>query len=544
MIIGMLAVNPIAEEVPVRADSGGTRRDGSGRNVAFPVVDVFAGPGGLGEGFALSSDENGKPCFNSVVSIERDIFSHQTLLLRHFVRQFPEGEAPDDYYTFLKGGMTREELYGLHPQAHAHAAASALCISLGPESHTEVKKIIRDRIGESRRWALVGGPPCQAYSLVGRSRMMGRTDFAQDERHTLYLEYLRIIVDHRPPVFVMENVKGLLSATIDGKSAITRIVRDLSHPGTAIPGTPDDLSYKLYSLTEQDMAEEDVDPRLFVVRAEEYGIPQARHRMFIVGIRGDLKVRPGSLKKMIAPTVQETIGSLPSIRSGLSKAKDSPNAWLSELRAISNMNVRRQLNGAAYAGDIAKALDFDNLIEVSSPRAISSSQYDMRKPAHDVLRSLYDSRLSVLTAHEARSHMASDLRRYLYAATFAEKTGRSPKLADFPTVLLPDHKNVEEGRTGKMFSDRFRVQVAGQVSTTITSHISKDGHYFIHYDPAQCRSLTVREAARLQTFPDNYFFAGPRTEQYHQVGNAVPPQLAKQIADIVVEVLRAVPDDK
>jgi DNA (cytosine-5)-methyltransferase 1 len=540
----MLAVDPIIEEFPARADSVADQRGLSWRSTAFPVVDVFAGPGGLGEGFSLSSGEKGRPCFNSVVSIERDAFSHQTLLLRHFIRQFPEGEAPDEYYTFLKGGMTREEMYRLHPEAHAHAVSSALRISLGPESHTEVKKIISDRVGRSRRWALVGGPPCQAYSLVGRSRMMGRKDFAEDERHTLYLEYLRIIVDHRPPVFVMENVKGLLSATIDGKSAITRIVRDLSHPGTAIPGAPDDLSYKLYSLTEQDMAEEDVDPRLFVVRAEEYGIPQARHRMFIVGIRGDLKVRPGSLRKMIAPTVQATIGSLPSIRSGLSKAKDSPAAWLSELRAISSMNVHRQLNGAVYAGDIANALDFRNLIEVSSPRAISSSQYSMRKPAHDVLRSLYDGRLSVLTAHEARSHMASDLRRYLYAATFAEKTGRSPKLADFPTSLLPDHKNVEEGRTGKMFSDRFRVQLAGHVSTTITSHISKDGHYFIHYDPAQCRSLTVREAARLQTFPDNYFFAGPRTEQYHQVGNAVPPQLARQIADIVAEVLHAVPDDQ
>jgi DNA (cytosine-5)-methyltransferase 1 len=539
----MLAVDPIIE-FPARADTGAVQRDQPWRSAAFPVVDVFAGPGGLGEGFSLSLDAKGRPNFNGVVSIERDIFSHQTLLLRHFLRQFPEGEAPDDYYTFLKGGMTREEMYRLHPLAHAHAAASALRISLGPESHAEVKKIIRDRVGESRRWALVGGPPCQAYSLVGRSRMMGRKDFAEDERHTLYLEYLRIIVDHRPPVFVMENVKGLLSATIDGKSAITRIVRDLSHPGTAIPGAPDDLSYKLYSLTERDMAEGDVDPRLFVVRAEEHGIPQARHRMFIVGIRSDLKVRPGSLKKMAAPTVQETIGSLPSIRSGLSKAKDSPGAWLTELRAISSMNVRRQLNGAVYAGDVAKALDFRNLIEVSSPRAISSSRYVMRKPTHDVLRSLYDDRLSVLTAHEARSHMASDLRRYLYAATFAEKTGRSPKLADFPTSLLPDHRNVEEGRTGKMFSDRFRVQLAGHVSTTITSHISKDGHYFIHYDPAQCRSLTVREAARLQTFPDNYFFAGPRTEQYHQVGNAVPPQLARQIADIVAEVLHAVPDDQ
>jgi DNA (cytosine-5)-methyltransferase 1 len=157
-----------------------------------------------------------------------------------------------------------------------------------------------------------------------------------------------------------------------------------------------------------------------------------------------------------------------------------------------------------------------------------------------VLRSVYDDRLTVLNAHEARSHMASDLRRYLYAAIFARETGRSPKLSDFPRTLLPNHQNVEEGRNGKMFSDRFRVQLANHVSTTITSHISKDGHYFIHYDPAQCRTLTVREAARLQTFPDNYFFAGPRTAQYHQIGNAVPPQLAQQIAVIVADVLDSI----
>ncbi len=540
--MGMYAGGRTREEMLVRGRE--QRGQAQQRFPAYKVVDLFAGPGGLGEGFASSVDEKGCSRFTSVVSIERDEFSHQTLLLRHFIRQFPEGEVPDDYYAFLAGDISRDQLYRRYPAAHRHAASSALQISLGSESHAQVQEIIRERIGGSRRWALVGGPPCQAYSLVGRSRMMGRSDFEKDERHTLYLEYLRIIADHRPPVFVMENVKGLLSATIEGKSAIARIVRDLSRPNTAIPDAPSDLTYRLYSLAEEDMADEEVDPRLFVVRAEEYGIPQARHRMFIVGIRSDLNVRPGVLKKMAAPTVQETIGSLPSIRSGLSKEKDSATAWLSELRAISSMNVRRQLNGATYAGEVARALDFRNLIEVKSPRAVSSARYPMRRPAHDVLRSLYDERLSVLTAHEARSHMASDLRRYLYAATFAQKTGRSPKLADFPESLLPEHRNVELGRSGKMFSDRFRVQLADHVSTTITSHISKDGHYFIHYDPAQCRSLTVREAARLQTFPDNYFFAGPRTAQYHQVGNAVPPQLAKQIAEIVAQVLDSIREDR
>jgi DNA (cytosine-5)-methyltransferase 1 len=138
--------------------------------------------------------------------------------------------------------------------------------------------------------------------------------------------------------------------------------------------------------------------------------------------------------------------------------------------------------------------------------------------------------------------MASDLRRYMYASVFAEVVRRSPKLSDFPDSLLPEHANVEQGRAGGMFSDRFRVQLPDQVATTITSHISKDGHYFIHYDPLQCRSLTVREAARLQTFPDNYRFEGPRTSQYHQVGNAVPPYLAGQIAAIIADALDSMND--
>ena len=400
-------------------------------------------------------------------------------------------------------------------------------------------KFNKNSLGENN-WVLLGGPPCQAYSLAGRSRMKKHPQLEKDERRYLYREYLKTIVDHSPPVFVMENVKGLLSTRIEGKLIIDEIRKDLSNPGQAVGEGQSNLRYRLYSLSCVGEITEDIDSKSFLVKAEKYGIPQARHRVFILGIRHDLDIKPSTLTESDSPTVQNIICSMPKIRSGVSKKQDSVELWKKILVAGGQLSwifpdeekgkrIKKEIQSAVKK---IKTLNF------------SRSSRKLARPRTKWAHEWYcDERMKFITCHESRSHMESDLYRYLFVSSYGAALGVSPKLADFPKGLLPAHENANADGNTEMFSDRFRVQIQSKVSTTITSHISKDGHYFIHYDPSQCRSLTVREAARLQTFPDNYYFEGPRTSQYHQVGNAVPPYLAYQIAQIVKEILDQVPED-
>ena len=510
----------------------------------YPVVDLFAGPGGLGEGFALCKDLYGIYRFRNVVSIEKDVFAHRTLLLRHFVRSFGPGRIPPGYYDYLLGKMTREELFVRHASNFEEAQHSALKISLGSDIENLVFDVIKKNIGGSPRWVLIGGPPCQAYSIAGRSRMSGNPEFEKDERHFLYREYLKIICVHKPPVFLMENVKGLLSSRVNGEMMINRIINDLQRPEDALYDLPDGVRYKLWPLTGSELFNRDYEPRDYLIKSELYGVPQARHRMFILGIRCDINLRPGRLIPRKAPKVCEMIGDLPAIRSGISRQTDSFDEWKKVISGTET-RIRKSLwSGRSEAVDILMQIR-EILNTGEMPEHRKAVEYSGRSDCiHDVMESILDPELKVLTGHETRSHMAADLQRYLFAAVFTQIMGYSPKLADFPETLLPDHRNVESGRAGQMFADRFRVQLPDSVATTITSHISKDGHYYIHYDPLQCRSLTVREAARLQTFPDNYHFEGPRSSQYQQIGNAVPPYLARQIADVVAEVMDRVPNGK
>jgi DNA (cytosine-5)-methyltransferase 1 len=502
---------------------------------SYPVIDLFAGPGGLGEGFAsLRRPSNpDQYAFKTTISIEKDPVAHRTLQLRHFFRQFTLASVPDDYYRYLEGSITLEELYGRYPEAASHAKETAWLCTLGEEPYDNVKSRISDALDGQRKWALVGGPPCQAYSKAGRSRMRGNPDFEEDPRHFLYKEYLQIIIDHKPPVFVMENVKGIISSKIQGRYVINDILRDLSRPASIVGEKDSGLEYKLYSLSQSGVTSLDADPSAFIVKAEEYGIPQARHRIFIVGIRSDLDVEPRILEKSSKVTVEDVIGDLPKLRSSISGLADSAELWIQTLKEIATQPwfIHGRDNGTAKL--IART---DEVVESLQRQELEKNSTQYLAPT--ILNEWFgDDRLQVLLSHEARSHMQSDLHRYLFASVYAEVNKVTPKLRHFPEELLPKHKNVQEGRTEYVFADRFRVQLPDAPATTITSHISKDGHYYIHYDPTQCRSLTVREAARIQTFPDNYKFEGNRTEQYHQVGNAVPPLLAHKIAKIIFEAL-------
>ena len=507
------------------------------RRKPIAVVDLFAGAGGLGEGFSAFADPTGKRYFENVASIEKDEFSHQTLLLRHFLHTFGSKGFPAEYYDFLDNKMTKDELFELYPENFKHAKNTALKILLGPDNRKSVKKILSNQIGKDNPWVLLGGPPCQAYSLVGRSRMKNDPKFQNDPRHFLYKEYLRTIADHRPSVFIMENVKGLLSSKAGNAKMIDLILDDLKNPSEAT-GIGKQLRYNLYGLSGDSLPGLAGSPSDFLVKCEKFGIPQGRHRVFIMGIRSDLEAIPTKLIHQEPPTLHQTIGNLPKIRSRVSRSEDTYSTWKKIISGIRKI-MRKAGKGSAGLDKklIAEIIGNIGKFPKSDPSGKSQRYPRPFQTNHQALTFIQDKKLKNLNGHEARSHMASDLVRYFFAANFGKINGYSPKLENFPMEILPDHQNVVGGVDGKKFLDRFRVQLKDRHASTVTSHISKDGHYFIHYDPIQSRSLTVREAARIQTFPDNYKFEGPRTSQYHQVGNAVPVFLSMQIAEIVFKVM-------
>jgi DNA (cytosine-5)-methyltransferase 1 len=510
--------------------------------MAVPIIDLFAGPGGLGEGFSQVGWRQGSPFFRIGLSVEKDAFAHRTLRLRSFLRKFSYGEIPKEYFQFLREGKSPELLFSLtefSDQAKA-AEAEAWNATLRKDTafNADLDRRIRIALRGNKNWVLIGGPPCQAYSVVGRVKNKSKKDYLpeKDDRHFLYQEYLRIIGEHSPAIFVMENVKGILSSRVNGKAVFQQILQDLRRPLNG-----DGCRYRIFSLAKRPAElDKNGDPEFgdkdFVIESEKYGIPQARHRVILLGVREDVfnkGVRPNILVEEDQVAVDKIL-TLPKLRSGLSRGKYSEFDWLKAVKSFPINQICSEIERTAGRSVLNNI--WGALVSIRPPMSMGSDFVKQMpfKIEDEKLNSWYqDPRINGVLNHSARTHMKSDLHRYLYASSFAKARGVSPKINEFPELLKPEHKNRDSGH----FNDRFRVQLADRPATTVTCHISKDGHYYIHPDPSQCRSLTVREAARIQTFPDNYFFCGNRTQQYIQVGNAVPPLLAHKIALIVKYLL-------
>ncbi len=502
----------------------------------IPIIDIFAGAGGLGEGFSAIKSKSEIDIFRIALSIEMNELACSTLKLRAIKRHLQRAGHLDPYFAFIQGHISQSEFDSIPivAQAANDASNEVFTAELGKTSARELDLRIKSALNGETEWVLIGGPPCQAYSLAGRARRTNDLDFESDEKHFLYREYLRIIKAHTPAVFVMENVKGLLSSHHGGIPIFGRILDDLSNPRKG-------LTYEIRSVVKSD-DQSPLSPEDYVIQSERYGVPQTRHRVILLGIRNDIcNLKSLILKKSNAQvTVQEAISDLPKIRSGLSRGNDSKKAWLSALKAAPSLvkGWGDQSEGHVIAAMKAASRKAEVLSSQGLP-FISTEKTTIQKTTR--LTNWFASpKLQGVIQHQSRQHMESDISRYLFASVFAQKFGYSARLEQFPISLLPNHVNILNAESGEKipFSDRFSVQCAMGPSSTIVSHIAKDGHYYIHYDPSQCRSLTVREAARLQTFPDDYFFVGNRTQQYHQVGNAVPPLLAHQIAYVVADLLR------
>lgn len=532
--------------------------------MVVPIIDLFAGPGGLGEGFSRESSVE----FQIAVSIEKDAMAHQTLRLRAAHRALRKDPAATRNTWTLWDSLVEKEswrdvfdkLRSSGDQAIERACNQALQeavnLELHPKRRGNAAEIIRQRLEQHegaaklpRNAVLIGGPPCQAYSIVGRARNQGIKDYVpeKDPRHFLYREYLNAIAEFEPAVFVMENVKGILTSRVRDASIFQKIMSDLTHPGKAA-GKKErtDLEYVLMPVTPGSINTGNAEPQDFIVRAENFSVPQARHRVIVLGIRKDVFEKIDSVRKLqpaTPPAVWDVISDLPALRPGISYRGKELKEWTDAFtlplfaKAVAELRQSESANAIKVAA-LMEQIKTQLLTRQPDP---GSGQDRIRNPTKELpqLAAWYRDRdTDLLTNHASRSHMPSDLVRYLFAAAFGEVTLSSPRLADFPKSLLPEHKNVDADKIDEsIFKDRFRVQVAHTYSTTVTSHIAKDGHAFIHPKPDQCRSLSVREAARLQTFPDSYVFLGSRTSQYTQVGNAVPPLLANQIAAIVADVL-------
>lgn len=402
-------------------------------------LDLFSGAGGLTEGFVRAG-------YNIIAHVEKEFSASLTLKTRiayHYLKQTNQLKI---YYSYLNDEISREKLYSHIP---SQLLDSVINEEINDESINDIYNKIDILRGNKEIDIIIGGPPCQAYSLIGRAA--SKSKMVGDSRKYLYKQYLKFLKRYKPKLFVFENVRGMLSSKDEnGNNIFEKIVIEMKEIGY-------NIDYK-------------------ILDAKDFGVPQSRKRVIIIGWKNELNFKYPDFETIKNDiTINQLFADLPKIKAG---EKINFKKIVPQIEVLSKLN-------------------------------------------------LLDDDFNILSQHISRPNNINDLKIYKIAVNLF-KEGKTLKYTDLPSSLM-SHKNLTS------FLDRFKVVNGNGISHTMVAHIAKDGHYYIHPDVKQNRSLTVREAARIQTFPDSYYFENSRTAAFTQIGNAVPPLMAKIIAEKIKE---------
>lgn len=393
----------------------------------YLFIDLFAGCGGFSEGFY---DEG----FESVVHVDIDSPCCETIKERMSYYKYPEKSIQEGV---ICGDLTDKNV------------------------HSKIEKIIKKKQID----VLVGGPPCQAFSSVGRAQ--DPNSMRNDPRNYLFKSYMEILEKYMPKVFVFENVSGLLSAKPNGNFIFPEIIADMS---------------RYYDVCDE--------KEIVLLNSVHYGVPQVRKRVVLIGVRKDLKI------------------NIKDIYNSIEKTHYSPDMESKE----ETKNLKKYLTVKDAIFDLPNLQPGEGMEEVSHKIKNKNSYLKIMRPNNS----------TQLFNHVARNHNELDRERY---KLLSKNNWQLKELAEVrPDLIHHDPKH---------FGNRYTVQTASKPGRTVVAHLYKDGNLFIHPDYKQGRTFTVREAARIQSFPDAFKFVGSRTNQFKQVGNAVPPLMAKQIAKAI-----------